>query len=500
MGRTWRRCTSANLQRGGRFLYSFWPGPVDRLAHAAGNICYVIALDLQHISGSPSLVHSVGLCCLNLQYLSLAYCRRFTDKGLQYLATGKGCHRIIYLDLSGCTQISVEGFRFIAMGCSLLQHMEFNDIPTLTDSCVLAMVSKCRSLNAVSVLDAPHLTDSALKAVAEGCKLSRIRVEGNSHMTDTSWKAFCRNSPGLKHISAADCRGLTDNGMKSIGSLKNLISLNIADCVRVTDLGLRCLAEGPSGPRIYELNLSNCTRISDVSLMRIAQRCTSLTHLSLCSCDQLTDTGIEWLGAVSSLISLDLRGTSMQDQGLTALGSNSSLKKLNVSECLWITDIGIEKLCKQVRGLEHMDVSHCLYLSDQSIKALSYHCRTLRSLRMAGCPKMTDVSVQCLIGAGKHLRELDVSGCVRLSDRAAKLLQRSCHQLSSVTMLYCRGISKQAALRLRPHAQHWEHSRDDAPCWYGYNSTGQLLHRIHKPSRLEEQWEEEEEEGRAGNK
>lgn len=41
----------------------------------------------------------------NLQNLSLAYCRKFTDKGLQYLNLGNGCHKLIYLDLSGCTQV-----------------------------------------------------------------------------------------------------------------------------------------------------------------------------------------------------------------------------------------------------------------------------------------------------------------------------------------------------------------------------------------------------------
>lgn len=48
----------------------------------------------------------------NLQNLSLAYCRKFTDKGLQYLNLGNGCHKLIYLDLSGCTQVClpVSGF------------------------------------------------------------------------------------------------------------------------------------------------------------------------------------------------------------------------------------------------------------------------------------------------------------------------------------------------------------------------------------------------------
>nr|KAF6418376.1 F-box and leucine rich repeat protein 13 [Rousettus aegyptiacus] len=46
----------------------------------------------------------------NLQNLSLAYCRKFTDKGLQYLNLGNGCHKLIYLDLSGCTQVCLSVF------------------------------------------------------------------------------------------------------------------------------------------------------------------------------------------------------------------------------------------------------------------------------------------------------------------------------------------------------------------------------------------------------
>lgn len=44
----------------------------------------------------------------NLQSLSLAYCQKFTDKGLQYLNLGNGCHKLIYLDLSGCIQVCLS--------------------------------------------------------------------------------------------------------------------------------------------------------------------------------------------------------------------------------------------------------------------------------------------------------------------------------------------------------------------------------------------------------
>ncbi|TMS05691.1 Dynein regulatory complex subunit 6 [Larimichthys crocea] len=149
--------------------------------------------------------------CLNLQYLSLAYCYRFTDKGFMYLTTGKGCHNLFHLNLSGCTQMTVDGFRYISAGCPSLKEIVINDMPTLSDSCVLvsfhqhitdfaqgqhpssgkfkreteefalstcifvaakksltlllqALIARCRCLSAISLLDAPHLSDVAFKA------------------------------------------------------------------------------------------------------------------------------------------------------------------------------------------------------------------------------------------------------------------------------------------------------------------------------------------------
>lgn len=43
--------------------------------------------------------------CVSLNYLSLSYCTQFTSKGLQSIASGKGCRKLIHLDISGCTQV-----------------------------------------------------------------------------------------------------------------------------------------------------------------------------------------------------------------------------------------------------------------------------------------------------------------------------------------------------------------------------------------------------------
>ncbi|XP_068458563.1 F-box and leucine-rich repeat protein 13 [Clinocottus analis] len=405
--------------------------------------------------------------CLNLQYLSLAYCYGFTDKGFMYLTTGKGCHNLVHLNLSGCTQMTVNGFSYISAGCPSLKEIVINDMPTLSDSCVLALVARCHCLSAVSLLDAPNISDVALKAIAEVAKLKTFRTEGNNLLTDTSWKALCSSSQGLRRLHAAECSRMTDASLKSVANLKNLHNLDISLCNKVSDTGIQYLTEGSSSTKLRELNVSYCSLITDTSVMRIAQRLCKLYHLDLSYCERLTDMSLEWVSG-SSICSLDLSGCNIQDQGLASL-EGIRLKKLVLAQCVSVTDVGMEKLCKTARDLENVDVSHCVALSDSAIRAVSFYCTGLVSLRMSGCPKMTDMAVHYLTSGSQYLRELDVSGCVLLTDRSLRHLQRVCPPLCSISMVCCGNISKVAALKLQPHVKHWEHSNDNPPYWSGYN-------------------------------
>ena len=77
-----------------------------------------------------------------------------------------------------------------------------------------------------------------------------------------------------------DCQRVTDIMLKALSSLRHLVVLNLADCVRLSDSGVRQMVEGPSGSKIREMNLTNCVRVSDVSLLRVAQRYTVIPNLS----------------------------------------------------------------------------------------------------------------------------------------------------------------------------------------------------------------------------
>ncbi|XP_063052776.1 F-box and leucine-rich repeat protein 13 isoform X2 [Engraulis encrasicolus] len=430
----------------------------------------LLYLNLSYTLVTNATLKVLARCCVYLQYLSLAQCRKFTDKGLQFLATERGCLGLLHLDLSGCSQITVNGFRHIAAGCSLLQHIVLDDMPTFTDKCLQELTAKCKSLVTISLLDASHLTDTAFETLAQRASLKQLRIEGNKHITDFGWRAICKGSPDLRHLHAANCLLMSDGSMKYIASLKNLTYLDISENTRVSDAGLRHLADGSCAAKLQELNVSHC-RVNDIVAVRIVKRYEALQRLNISYCEGISS--FDFLNS-SSLVSLDISGCNIQDKGLSAVGEINCLQKLTMSECLGITDVGIEKFSKQARRLEDIDISHCVSLSDVSIKSLSSYCKPLARLIVAGCPKITDVGIHYLALFTPHLRELDVSGCVLLTDRSPRTLLKGCRSLHSLTMLYCRGISKRLALRLQPSLRHWEHSRDDAPYWYGSELQAQI--------------------------
>ncbi|XP_012505748.1 PREDICTED: F-box/LRR-repeat protein 13 [Propithecus coquereli] len=410
----------------------------------------------------------------NLQNLSLAYCRKFTDKGLQYLNLGNGCHKLIYLDLSGCTQISVQGFRNIANSCSGIMHLTINDMPTLTDNCVKALVEKCLRITSVVFIGAPHISDGAFIALST-CNLRKIRFEGNKRITDTCFKFMGKNFPNMNHIYMVDCKGITDGSLRALSPLKQLTVLNLANCVRIGDIGLRNFLDGPASINIRELNLSNCVHLSDASVVKLSECCPNLNYLSLRNFEHLTHLGIEHIVYILSLVSVDLSGTAICNEGLMTLSRHKKLKELSLSECYRITDAGIEAFCKSSLTLELLDVSYCSQLSDGIIKALAIYCIKLTSLSVAGCPKITDSAIEMLSAKCCYLHILDISGCVLLTDQSLEGLQIGCKQLRILKMLYCGHISKEAAHRMSSVVQQQEYSSNDPPRWFGYDCEGNPL-------------------------
>ena len=78
-----------------------------------GGMPALLFLDLSHTNVSDATLRTLGREAMNIQYLRLAYCTKFSSRGLYYIGTGEGCRLLKSVDLSGCLQIPSNGFQAI---------------------------------------------------------------------------------------------------------------------------------------------------------------------------------------------------------------------------------------------------------------------------------------------------------------------------------------------------------------------------------------------------
>uniref|UniRef100_F6ZAQ1 F-box and leucine rich repeat protein 13 n=1 Tax=Callithrix jacchus TaxID=9483 RepID=F6ZAQ1_CALJA len=102
----------------------------------------------------------------NLQNLSLAYCRRFTDKGLQYLNLGNGCHKLIYLDLSGCTQITDSVMEMLSAKCHYLHILDISGCVLLTDQILDDLQIGCKQLRILRMQYCTNISKNAAERMS----------------------------------------------------------------------------------------------------------------------------------------------------------------------------------------------------------------------------------------------------------------------------------------------------------------------------------------------
>ncbi|XP_050412952.2 dynein regulatory complex subunit 6-like isoform X2 [Patella vulgata] len=428
----------------------------------------LLYLNVSHTKLTDASLRSIAKYCSNVQYLSLAFCAKFSDRGMMYLASGKCNKKLEYLDLSGCLQLTPEGFRNLANGCTNLKTMLFNEFPTLNDDCVVTLADKCPKINAVSFLGSPLLTDEPFKKIANYKNLTTIKIDGNHRISDASTKLIGKLCPNLEHVYLTDCSRLTDATLKSISACRNLIVLNLADCVRISDTGVRYMAEGPCAFKLRELNLTNCVRVGDLAMVNIHKRCHHLVYLSVCFCENISEAGIELLGQIHSLTSLDLSGCNCGDQGLAALGNNIRLRDVCLSDCAGITDLGLQKFAQQCREIQRLDISHCVHITDGAIKNLAFCCRMLSFLNISGCKLVTDMGIQYLSGVCYYLLQLDISGCTLVSDKGMRYLRKGCKKLKNLTCYYCKNVTKLAVYKMSKCVEKVNYSAEDFPVNNGY--------------------------------
>lgn len=208
------------------------------------------------------------------------------------------------------------------------------------------------------------------------------------------------NMQSLTHLDLSETN-ITGTGFAHFQApLKNL---QLTKCQRLTLEGMQAI----SALDLEMLGASE-TKLADQQIEPLMQML-SLRVLKLAGA-RITGTGLTHLTA--PLEEIDLSSTGINDNALIPLANTNSLKKINISGCPKVTDIGVGLL-----GLLNLDV---LNLSRTQIHGEGFQLfNPIGALDISDCYNITNRSFLSL----PPIKNLNTSRCFNLNDSAISYLR-----------------------------------------------------------------------------
>ncbi|ORX76221.1 RNI-like protein [Anaeromyces robustus] len=254
------------------------------------------------------------------------------------------------------------------------------------------------------------------------------------------------------------CWGITDKGCKAIEKTGSEIKhLNLLDSWDITDNGL--IALSTKLPNLESIDLSNCRKITNVSVISLLQNCPKLSKLSLSYCKNLSSELFSNSLIWRKVKQLNLqRCTGIFDAGFSIWKEQINqekddplipdffrLKKLNLSDCSFLTDAAINNIAETCLELEEISLSFCCALTEECIFNLITKCKELKVLDLNYCGlAVTDDICNTIAKECKNLVCLGFRGCIQVTDEGIKVLVKNKSKLKKINCSQCSNISDDA--------------------------------------------------------
>ncbi|XP_011063682.1 PREDICTED: F-box/LRR-repeat protein 14 [Acromyrmex echinatior] len=305
-----------------------------------------------------------------------------------------------------------------------------------------------RGVKKVQVLSLRRGLSDVLKGVPN---LEALNLSGCYNITDSGiTNAFCQEYPSLIELNLSLCKQVTDTSLSRIAQfLKNLEHLELGGCCNITNTGLLLIAWGLK--KLKRLDLRSCWHVSDLGIAHLAglNRETAdgnlaLEHLSLQDCQRLSDEALRHVSlGLTTLKSINLSFcVCITDSGVKHLARMSSLRELNLRSCDNISDIGMAYLAEGGSRITSLDVSFCDKIGDQALVHISQGLFNLKSLSLSAC-QISDEGI-CKIA----LETLNIGQCSRLTDRGLHTVAESMKNLKCIDLYGCTKITTSGLERI----------------------------------------------------
>lgn len=203
--------------------------------------------------------------------------------------------------------------------------------------------------------------DEGVRVLASRCKrLSDVSLRRRTNIGNAGVISLCDSAKHLRHLDLGWCNLITDDALEAIGTATSITVLNLQSCSLITDRGLACLALGYTSKSLKKLVLAECDRITDSGVC-LLQRISRLEELNIAEC-----------------------GPKVTDTGCLAIAEIQTLRKLNLSWMVNVSDVTVITLAEHCKSLVSVDFTGCELITGNGIRAFANH-ESLEGLVLASC-------------------------------------------------------------------------------------------------------------------
>ncbi|KAJ8448549.1 hypothetical protein Cgig2_012193 [Carnegiea gigantea] len=227
----------------------------------------------------------------------------FTNRGgTRWGRCSSSLENVEILNLNGCQKISDRGIEAIASACLNLRvfSIYWNVRYNLSDKSMQLIADTYQELESLNITRCIKVSDQGLQFVLRKCSLLQsLNLYALSSLTDDAYKSISLLGR-LRFLDLCGAQNLSDQGVACVAICRNLASLNLTWCVRVTDVGVISIAEGCTSLEL--LSLFGIVGVTDKSLEALARSCSkTLKTLDVNGC-----VNIKPLSAIASTLIHDL--------------------------------------------------------------------------------------------------------------------------------------------------------------------------------------------------
>ncbi|XP_037672401.1 leucine-rich repeat-containing protein 29 [Choloepus didactylus] len=364
------------------------PETAQRVREALGGLCELNLAGLRDLADLS--FNRLSSCAPSLERLSLAYCHLTFEPG-----PTRGS--ISPQDSSPSLLSFRNLLRFVRERAGRLHALDLSGTSLLPE--VLQALGQVAGLQLREV-SLHNCRDLSTEAVATFCRqqpgLTSLDLSGCAELADGALLAVSRGLRHLQHLRLGKLQRLTDAGCVALGRLKELRSLDMAECCLVNGRELvQALGSGRGAPcPLASLSLAYCSSLKPQGPSLLTLQ--ALQELDLTARSKLTDASLTKVLQFPQLRQLSLSLLpALTDVGLVAVARGCpSLERLALSHCSLLSDAGWARVAGSWRRLQHLNLSSCSQLTEQTLDAIGQMCKQLCLLDVAMCPGINMAAVR----------------------------------------------------------------------------------------------------------